>query len=144
MAAYQTLRRFCVKSYNQPPAPLGLQIPWDKGPKKISIGPMNLESQLVSKLEIRLPQRFLIRDYPCDICPSPKSVPRESVPIPVPSPGIPVLLLPGLMSKVRTAFLRFCWFFLKLYLTLVFFTRRRPKKTCSWEVFYYFILKESE
>ena len=54
---------------------------------KIPIGPMGLEFQVVPKLGIWLSQRFLSRPGIPGTVPVP-SVPRESVPIPVSSPGI--------------------------------------------------------
>ena len=71
-----------VRTYIWDSKSLGTQVP------KILIGPMGLqnpmglESQLVPKLGIWLSQRFLSRDCPSDICPSPKRPRRIS-----PNPG---------------------------------------------------------
>ena len=62
--------------------PLGLKIPWPMGnmSRENRKGPMGLESHVVPKLGIRLSQRFLSRECPSDICPSPKR-PRDSSPM---------------------------------------------------------------
>ena len=56
------------------PVPIvrGICYQWDVNSKSINQNPMRLESQLVPQLEIRLSQRFLSRDCPSNICPSPK------------------------------------------------------------------------
>ena len=86
--------------------PLGLKISWNTGPKKSQSVPWDSSPKLSQSLGF---------GFPRDICPSPKR-PRESVPIPIPSPwicipehkshGMPVpLLIPGfryiLSSKYR-------------------------------------------